>query len=214
MLKAVSTAWSWFSQRNERDLPDELREQLVEDFVASGHDYRAMIKQLVLSDAVADATVEPLQLRPEAYERLLLSLSSSPWVLPLSNFGDVPAMQNSRYGVRDLAGGLDHDHVLYPNHSPGTTVLLALDAMAQHAARSVAEQGELVDTRVTSEELGRIQLADLATRSTGRLVDPTDPLVDDLWLLHTEAVELTGSSADAWRITLRGLFLDPSTLTY
>jgi len=209
----VDTAWAWFTQRDAAELPGPLRDELVTTFVDSGHDYRALVGALVRSDAMADATVEPLQLRPEALGRLLADVVGADWVLELASHGDVPALQSSKHGLRDLAGGVDHDMVLRPNFSPSPTGLLARDAVAQQAAAE-AVQRQVIDPTVADELAARAQLAELATATTGQLRGPDDPLVDELWALHVDAFAHTDDRAEAWRITLRGLFVDPSTHTY
>ena len=184
-------------------------------FVASGHDYRAMVRDLVLDDHLADATVEPLQVRPEALQRLLEGLTGGHrWEETLDGYGTIRPLVNSLQGVRDLAGGGDHDHVLYPNFSPAPTVLLALDAVGRIAAEAAVDDGTVLDATLTEEAAVRAQLAALAVPAVGRRVATDDPLVDDLWALFDGALALKGDPSEAWRIALRGLYLDPQLVTY
>ena len=208
----VDTAWAYLTQQPVEDFPEDLRTSLIDEF-SDGFDYQRLVRSMVLSDAMADATLEPLQMRPEAYSRLLTSLSGATWVESI-DYGDVPVPTTSKYGLRDLSGGVDHDAVLTPNFSPSPTMLLSRDAVAQHAAAAAVANRTLVDPRVTDPTVARLQLAEAATRTTGQQVDPHHPLVDELWWLHEQALALTGDPEEAWRITLRALFLDPSTLTY
>jgi hypothetical protein len=183
--------------------------------VAGGYDYTAMIRDLVLSDELADAEVEPLQVRPEALDRLLSELTGGHrWREELPSFGEVLPLVTSLHGVRDIAGGGDHDHVLHPNFSPAPTVLLALDGVARHAAEAAVANGAIDATLVDEAEV-RTQLVQLLPRATGRLVADDDPLVDELVALFQAGLELHDDDpAQAWRVALRGLFLDPDLVTY
>lgn len=212
---AVENAWAFLSQRDVEALPEGELDALTDAFVASGHDYRALIRDLALSDPLADASVEPLQVRPEALQRLLASLTGDArWEEELGNYGVIRPLTNSLDGVRDLAGGTDHDHLLYPNHSPSPTVLLALDAVSRIVAEAAVEQAEVLDPQLVDEAAVRAQLVDLAVPAVGRLLDVDDPLIDDLWRLFADALALTDAPPEAWRITLRGLYLDPHLVTY
>jgi len=212
---AVKTAWGFLTQRDVDLLPDTLRDELTDVFVANDYDYTAMIRELALSDELADADVEPMQVRPEALERLLEQLTGGHrWVEEVPNQGEVPILSTSLLGVRDIAGGGDHDHVLHANYSPSPTVLLALDAVARLAAEAAVQGEAVLDPQLTDEASVRAQLAELATLSVGRLVADDDPLIDELWALFGAALDLQGEPAEAWRITLRGLFLDPHLVTY
>ena len=211
---AVDNAWSFFTQRPADEMPEAFRTGLVAGFVDSDFDYTHLVRTLVLSDPFADANVPPLQLRPEAYDRLLYDLTGFRWMGELSSYGTIPLMQQSKFGMRDLAGGGDHDRVLHPNFSPSPTVLLTWDALTHLAAAHAVTEATVLDPTLTDPDAVTAQLVALAARATGRLVGPDDVLVTQLAALHADALAATGDPEAAWRVCLRGLFMDPLTVTY
>jgi len=209
---AVDNAWAYLTQRPVQELPPSLEEELTASF-REGYDYRQLLQQIALSDAAADASAPVLQARPEVYQRLVEDLTGQRWVLSTPR-GDLDVLSSSRNGLRDLAGGMDHDHVLQPNHHPNPTAMLSFDAVARLAAEGAVAEGEVLDPSLEEPDAVAAQVRALASVATGRSLSSSDPLVAELELLFHDALAALGDPAAAWEVTLRALLVDPATLTY
>jgi len=208
----VENAWTYLTQRPAEELPTGLAERLADGFVRDDYDYRSLLVELVTSDAVADASAPPAQVRPEVYDRLLHDLVGGSWWMTVGT-GDVPVLLSSRVGLRDLAGGMDHAKVLTPNHQPSPTAMLAFDAAAEVAARTAVAEG-VVEPAIVQRDLVTQQVMSLASRATGRPLTVDDDLVVDLVELFYAALEALDDPAEAWVVTVRALLASPDTLTY
>ncbi len=206
---AVQNAWAFFAQEDRSTLPLELRERLMDLLVDEGWDYRRMVVELVLSDELTDAE-RVLQVRPEALGRLIADTTEHQWTRTLDSCGTVDVLGTSLHGLRDLAGGTDHDRVLEANHAPGPTVLLAWDAAAREAAAHAVAEG-VVDGSLREAGPVREQVEAWVLRTTGRR---DDAQVDALVAVFDDALALADDSEQAWRVTLRAALMDPAVVTY
>ena len=114
------------------------------------------------------------------------------------------------HGLRDLAGGTDHDRVLEANHAPSPTTVLAWDAAAREAAEHAVSAG-LVDASAREEAAVRAELERWVQRTTGR-ADASQ--VDALYAVFTGALALADDPRQAWQVTVRASLSDPAVVTY
>lgn len=210
---AVENAWVFFSQQGADALPDDLKTELTDSFVASGHDYEAMVKQLVLDPVFARTDGPVLQVRPEALSRRVEHATGYVWAEDTPK-GEVALLHHASQGLRDVAGGVDHDRVHQGNLLPSPTVLLAWDGLARRAAEHAVTAAEHLDPTLDAPDAVQAQAVALAARVTGRHLTADSPLVVELVALHGEARAAGRSPSEAWALVLRALLLDPTTVTY
>ena len=102
------------------------------DFVESGYDTKALLKQMVLSDPFnashtttengADTVNGIKRVTPEQGSRMIRALTGFEWRADMGRedrrpYGQVDLMTDARFGYRVLAGGIDGWTVVVPSFS-------------------------------------------------------------------------------------------------
>ncbi len=229
---------AWYHQVPREDVADDLVDTYTDAFVASGHDFRALTKAIVLDDAFlglrGPGAVGVLDVRPEQLATLYEDLVGFTWVgigdlaeceFPIVDgegtrcFGPVDLLRSARYGFRAMAGGIDAVTRLTPVHGPTPLKELTLKRLAEEAAATTvyvdlaAPPSErhllhLVGPTTVDEATVRVQLAALHERILAEPVDPWGPEVTADWGLWKGLFDATGSVQEAWQTVLTVLFRD------
>jgi hypothetical protein len=240
-LCTVRRVASYLGQRPTHDLPDAFVASLQADFIETGFDFKALAKQIVLSDAflsLAPATDEEfvfgLQiLRPEQAARVMAQLTGLEWSADPDPedcgdkcWGPVDVVTSARFGLRTLLGGTDASSKSLPTLTPTPVQLLGLRRLAAEAAAEVvahdfgtAEAGDrrlldTIDLAEPTEESVRTGLVALHLRILGEVIDPEAKVIDQELALFLLALSEDGDPADAWELVLTLLLQDIRMVFY
>jgi hypothetical protein len=180
-----------------------------------------------------------LMIRPEQYARMVADLTGFEWVvvpdLPGCDndggdgtdcWGEIDLMRSDLFGFRAMSGGINSYQITAPTHSPTPPRELVAERFASEAAAFVVRNDlatadpasrrllTQVEADTVDEAAVRAQLSLLVERVTSREAADDDPLVADLWSLFSDKLERSGSTHDAWSLTLTALLLDPDVMFF
>jgi len=208
--------------------------------VDSGYSLKAMVRDMVLSDAFRTVAAEEADavglqtVRPEQYARLVEQLTGFVWGMTADRglldcesrgtcLGDVDLGRSDFFGFRAMSGGIDGVRVTFPSHSPTPIKALVTDTFANEAAGFVvdhdlavppAERRLLALADVDDDEAtDRAQLVELHARILGQLEAPDSPAIDATWALLDE-VRATSGPAEGWRAVVSALLQHPRLTFY
>ncbi len=164
---AVRRFWSYLLQTDLDAVPDDIEEELAASFTDGGMNAKALVKEIVLSDAFrmshvvaadpaapTEAELEAAQLgvlkaRPLALAQMIEDLTGFVWVTNLNglpdgmggtiDLGRVPLLEDSFLGYAVLSGGIDSMYVTRPAHTYTGPNFLVLETLAREAAHHVVE---------------------------------------------------------------------------
>jgi hypothetical protein len=230
-LCAAKRFYAYFHQTNLDDVPLETASRLQRALVDSGMNAKALARAIVLDDAFRISHVDEtfdtdvvavLKARPVQLAQLMRDITGFSWKTDL--YGAAPQlgmpdlMEDPFLGYQVLAGGVDSMFVTHPSHTYSATSSLVLRSLAREAAHHRVErdldaqpgQGWLltIDERETSEAAVRDQLVELHVRIYSERVDPTSSQVDETWALFSAALQHSGSTRRAWKVTLTAMLQD------
>lgn len=237
----VRNVAGYLTETPRDELPDAWADELARGFVEGGYSVRALVREIVLSDAFAAARGETwvagLQtIRPEQLSRTIEDLTGFVWFANQDAgdcgaingnecWGAVDVLTTDVHGFRSMMGGIDGYTVTTPVHSPTPTQLLALGEVADEAAGYVVAN-DLGQPAAARRLLGAIEAADtdpakvraqialLFLRVTGEDVDPYGPDASLAYALWDGAFGRTGDSREAWRVVISALLQDPRMVLY
>ena len=231
-LCAAKRFYAYFHQIELDDVPLEVASRLQQVLTSSGMSAKALTKAIVLDDTFhishVDETaddpdrVSVFKVRPLQLAQLMRDLTGFTWQTDLygaAPFLGVPElMEDSFLGYQVLAGGIDSLFVTHPSHTWSATASLVLRALAREAAHHRVERDFSapaserwllsIDERETGEAAVREQLAALHARIHAQRVEPTSSEVDQSWALFSKALEHSGSTRRAWKVTLTAMLQD------
>lgn len=193
-------------------------------FDANGRRMKAMLLDLVLSDAYAASEgprsrklVDPALLAQQTFDLTGYRMVVDGWDLVRAPLA----------GYFSLAGGVDGINRLTPMIGPETTFLLVNKRLAEAAASWVATQdlGGAATPRLLTRVNGRedpvsdraviaAQLVDLHLAVLSQRLDPDDPAITEEIELYALARSRGGTPVEAWTAVISLLLRDPDFVTY
>lgn len=223
---------SWLRQVDVVDVPIASVDAAQTALLDSGFDLKAMVKQIVLSDAFAashaadegdaEQVVGYLHTRPEQMRRLIEDLTGFVWTTqdgPPPRGFTLDLLHRSAEGFKVHGGGIDSQTKLTPVFNYSATMSAYLRNLAAEAAGFVVENDfaaaaadrkllALVEADTTDEQAVRDQLAALHLRVLAEVVAPDSPEVDATYALFVAAVDQTPDVSTAWKVVLTALLQD------
>ncbi len=214
---------------DEPEIPDEVEDRYVGDFMDSGLLVKRLLKRMVLSDEFAalgsdDPNLEHVsglrRIKPWHMSRMLRDLAGMEWETDLDEdwglgrLGETPLIDDVTWGFRDLAGGSDGFFRFEQKRTANPTTLLVLRGVAAQAALRIAAnlgEGLLTVSADADEAAVRQQLVDLHLRLYGERWATDDAAIDAGWTLF-EAGGGAGDAENAWTVVLFALLQDPRIL--
>ncbi|MGC6416363.1 MAG: DUF1585 domain-containing protein [Bradymonadia bacterium] len=151
---SVRRFYSYLTQTPLDAVPDERVSAWATQFVESGYDVKAIIKEMALSDAfhVSHATAEAgaeavlgmKKVRPEQVTRMIYALTGFKWQTTITDgsrrpYGTIDLMTDARFGYRVLAGGIDGMTVIEPVHTYMGSTAAVIEGIAYEAASYLVE---------------------------------------------------------------------------
>ncbi len=235
---AARRFYAYFTRTRLDDVPNETVEGLQATFEDSDLQARALIKEIVLSDAfrIAAASTEEsadevhgyLRARPFQLARMMEDLTGFRWEF---DFGTIPNNQqgdgvidistSSRFGFQVLGGSGDSRTVFESIDTTNATTSLFLRQLAAEAASFAVEQDAASDEPrlltaglVTDEDAVRAQVVELFDRMYGERIEADSDAADDAWTLFSTVYGSSNDAERAWKATLTAMLRDLNILFY
>ncbi len=228
---------AYFMRMRIEDVPEDIVESLQVTFEESDLQARALVREIVLSDAfrVAAAASEAdaddvhgyLRARPFQLARLMEDLTGFRWELdvqllqPTQGAGVIDFARSSAIGFQVLGGSGDSLTVFESVDTTNATTSLFLRQLAAESASFVVEQDAqsntprlLADGIVSDDDAVRAQLVHLFERIYGERVEPDSEDVGDALTLFNGVLDASGDPARAWKATLTAMLRDLDILFY
>ena len=199
------------------------------------YDTKALIKAMVLSDEFnvshtetavgAEEIVGIKKVRPGQAQRMVEALTGFLWRTDIDidfrnggRYGETVLTEDSMFGYRVLAGGIDAASVAFPAHAYNAPTAAFWSAFAAQIAAHVVSHDfapgaihrrllDAVDPDTVDEGAIRAQLATLHARLHAQSVAADSAVVDETYALF-EAIRQQDGLVRAWTITLNALFQD------
>ncbi len=239
-LCTATRFYGYLAQVPLAQVPVETASQLQMVLEDSDFDAKALIREIVLSEAFArasandeaDAELLPgyKRARPFQLANLYAQLTGWEWVIDTGQFeeegGQLLSMPRTSFiGYEVLAGGHDSFFNTTPTRSANVTTILFLQKMARESASFVVEQDfeqpaedrrllNLVEPGDTDSDAVRTQLVQIFRRFYGETVTPDDDAIADAAAIFEGVIERGGNARVAWKTTLSALLQDPHILYY
>lgn len=233
---AARRFYAYFTRTRLDDVPEQTVDALQAAFEDNELRARALIREIVLSDAfrIAAASTEEgaddvhgyLRARPFQLARLMEDLTGFRWELDFEIFtnqgrGIVDLASSAAIGFRVLGGSGDSASVFESIDTTNATTSLFLRQLAAEAASFAVEQdAEAAQPRllsaglVTDEAAVRAQIVELFDRLYGEQIATDSEEADDAWMLFSTVHDDSNDAERAWKATLTAMLRDLNILFY
>lgn len=233
---AARRFYAYFTRTRLDDVPGDTVDALQATFEENDLRARALIREIVLSDAFrigaasteesADEVHGYLRARPFQLARLMQDLTGFRWQLDFENFsnqgeGIVDLASSAAIGFQVLGGSGDSVSVFESIDTTNATTSLFLRQLASEAASFAVERDAdaseprlLTAGLVTGEAAVRAQVVELFDRLYGEQIDADSEEADDAWALFSAVHGASNDPERAWKATLTAMLRDLNILFY